>query len=101
MQRKEMVRRVETGAGVGLVHYEFTAVLVTAQEQHRLAMRYCPTLPRCYDEVSSTEGKQRSAGARIEALKLSGEDAPTRYRHRQRGDLLHEVKHGEHSAPFL
>ena len=61
-------------------------------------MRYYPTPTRCYDEVSSTDGKQRRAGAGVEALKLSGEYSPTGYRHRQRSDLLHEVKHGEHSA---
>ncbi len=98
MQRDEMVRRVETGAGVGLLYYELTAVLVTAQEQHWLPRRYPPVVPRRHDEALSTDGKQCCARAGVEALKLSGEDAPAGYRHRQRNDFLHGVKHGEHSA---
>ena len=81
MQREEMVRRVETGAGVGLLHHEFTAVLVAAQEQHWLPRRYGPALPRCQGEALSTDAKQRRAGADVEALKRSGEDAPTGYPH--------------------
>ena len=98
MQCDEMVRRIETGAGVGLLYNELTAVLVTDQEQHWLPRRYPPAVSRRYDEVSSSDGKQCRASAGIEALKLSSEDAPAGYRHRQRSDFLHEVKHGEHSA---
>ena len=72
-QREEMVRRVETRAGVGLLYYELAAVLVAAQEQH--------WLPRCQGETLSTDAKQRRAGADVEALKRSGEDAPAGYPH--------------------
>ena len=82
MQREEMVRRVETGAGVGLLHHELTAFLIKAQEQHRLPMRYPPALSRRYDEVSSSDGKQRRASAGIETLKLSGEYASAGHLHR-------------------
>ena len=98
MQREEMVRRVETGAGVGLLRYEITTVLVTAQEQHWLTMRYGRAFPRRHVQTLNTDGKQRRAGADIEAFKLSGEGAPARHLNRQRNDLLHEVKHSEHSA---
>ena len=98
MQCDEMVRRVETRAGVGLFYYELAAVPVTAQEQYWLPRRYGPAPPRCQGEAFRTHAKQRRAGADVEALKLSGEDATTGYRHRQRSDFLHGVKHGEHSA---
>ena len=98
VQCDEMVRRIETGAGVGLLYNELTAVLVTDQEQHCLSRRYPPAVSRRYDEVSSSDGKQCCASAGIEALKLSSEYTPAGHLYRQRNDLPPVIEHGEHSA---
>ena len=57
-----MVRRVETGAGVGLLHYELAAVLVTDQEQHWLPMRYPPAVSRRHGQVLGLDDKQTGLG---------------------------------------
>ena len=93
-----MVGRIETGAGVGLFHYEFTAVLVTDQEQHWLTMRYPPAVPRRHGQVLGLDRKQRRTGAGVEALKLSGEYSPSRHLYSQRTDLPSVIKHGEHGT---
>ena len=93
-----MVGRIETGAGVGLFHYEFTTVLVTDQEQHWLTMRYPPAVPRRHGQVLGLNGKQRRTGAGVEAHKLSGEYSPSRHLYSQRTDLPSVIKHGEHGT---